>query len=632
MSDTGTNNGNGGRIARQEKLLETILENMAQAVVIVNADLKIVEFNRQFKEMFSLLEDGIEKGIHYKEFLDKWVAQVNVDGDFISQAVERMFIREPFIYDVNYIFNGETRWLQMFHNPLAEGGFVRTFTDITETKRAEKELEEKSIEIDRFFSLTVDFLCIVDMGGYIRRVNQTWEKNLGYKAGSLIGKRIFDYIHPDDVEDTLAAMSNLAAGKEVIDFVNRYRSSDGSFRWLEWKAVPYDNRLIYAAARDITERITFEEILRQNEEKYRFLTENVGDIIWQIDKDYNYIYVSPSAETILGFLPEELIGKSFYNFLTPGSADYLNEIEEKQKYDLKHNFLKSGVYELQHIKKDGSLVWCEVHSSPLYTPDGRLIFSQGVTRDINARKESERKLKDYAAELKELNVTKDRFFSIISHDLKSPFNGLIGMTQEFKENASDFSYDEIAQFGKEMNDAVVSTYRLLENLLEWSRVQLDQIQFVPEKLKLRDEAEKIISLFNASAAQKEITLTNNVNPDCIVSADLNMLNVILRNLLVNAIKFTNRGGAVEIDSECGQNVVIISIADNGIGMSDDVRKKLFRQDTVYSTYGTEKEKGTGLGLLLCREFVEKHNGEIWAESELGRGTRMIFTLPAGNKL
>ena len=626
MTDNGINE---GKLARQEKLLETILENMAQAVVIVNSDLRIVEFNRQFKEMFHLLEDGIEKGIHYKEFLDKWARQVKADEEFISKAIERMLIKEPFIYEISFSYNGQAKWLQMFHNPLAEGGFVRTFTDITESKKAEKELEEKSNEIDRFFSLTVDFLCIVDMGGYIRRINQTWEKSLGYKTESLIGKRIFDYIHPDDIEDTIIAMSNLAAGKEIIDYINRYKGYNGEYRWLEWKAVPYDNRLIYAAARDITERISFEEILRQNEEKYRFLTENVGDIIWQIDKDYNYIYVSPSVENILGYTPEEIIGKSFYGFLTPGSADYLNEIEEKQKFEIQHNFLKSGVYELQHIKKDGSLVWCEVHSSPLYTPDGRLIFSQGVTRDINARKESERKLKDYAAELKELNATKDRFFSIISHDLKSPFNGLIGMTQEFKDNARDFSYEEIARFGKEMNDAVISTYRLLENLLEWSRVQLDQIQFLPENVRLKDEVEKLIDLFNTNASQKDITLANNVNEECIVYADLNMLSVILRNLLVNAIKFTHLGGSVEVSSECGRNVVLISASDNGIGMAEEARKKLFRQDTVYSTYGTEKEKGTGLGLLLCREFVEKHNGEIWAESELGKGTRIIFTLPAG---
>lgn len=619
---------NGEKLERQQRLLETILENMAQAVVVVDSGYKIVEFNNQFKKLFSLERDGIEKGVLYQNFVKEWAAQVTLDDKFVEKAIERMAVKESCVFDIKYCYKNETKWLQVFHNPLAGGGFVRTFTDITDTKNAEDALKDKSNEIDRFFSLTVDLLCIVDMGGYFKRVNQAWKETLGYNAADLLGKRIFDYIHPDDIEDTVIAMGDLTGGRMVLNFKNRYLHKNGSYRWLEWRANPYGNILIYAAARDITERISFEEILRQDEEKYRFLTENVGDMIWQVDKDNNYFYVSPSIENILGYNPGQVIGKSFYSLLTPGSADYLSEIEEKQKYDTKYNFMKSGVYELQHIRKDGSLVWCEVHSSPLYTPDGKLIFSQGVTRDISIRKESERKLKDYAAELKEVNATKDRFFSIIAHDLKSPFNGLIGMTQEFKENAKDFSYEEIAQFGHEMHEAVLNTYRLLENLLEWSRVQLEQIQFQPQRVNLYEEIEKTKLLFALGAAQKEIIIINESDNSIYVDADVNMLSVILRNLIVNAIKFSQRGGKVYFNTERNNSIVIVSVKDFGVGMSEETRKKLFRADTMYTTYGTEKEKGTGLGLLLCREFVEKHNGEIWVESEPAKGSRFFFTLPA----
>jgi PAS domain S-box-containing protein len=627
MKETKANKEKKVKAIKQPKMLETILENMAQAVVIVDAEYKIVEFNNKFKELFSLKRDGIKKGIYYKEFIELWASQVKLNKKFVNEAKERMHVKEPFVFDTEYYYEKEKRWIQVYHNPLSDGGFVRTFTDITETKKADEILKDKSAEIDRFFSLTIDLLCISDMDGHFKRLNKAWEDVLGYKAEELLGKSFFELIHTEDIDDTGIAVSNLADGKVVSNFVNRYRCKDGSYRWLEWRATPYEHILIYAAARDITDRISFEEILRQNEEKYRFITENVGDMIWQIDKDYNYIYASPSVENILLYTPEELTGKSFFSFLTQNSADYLNEIERKYKNEYLFSPLKGGVYELQYIRKDGSLVWCEVHSSPLYTPDGKLIFSQGVTRDIKARKEAERKLKDYAAELKELNATKDRFFSIISHDLKSPFTGLIGMTQEFKENARDFSYDEIATYGNEMNNAVMNTYRLLENLLEWSRLQLDQVQFQPSQIELYDKVEKAFQLSGVNASQKEITLINSVEKSLKVYADINMINMILRNLIGNAIKFTEHGGCVEVESGLDNNDVLIIVKDNGIGITEEVRKKLFRTDTVYSTYGTEKEKGTGLGLLLCKEFLEKHNGRIWVESRLGKGSRFCFTLP-----
>lgn len=612
---------------RQNKMLETILENMAQAVVIVDSKFKIVEFNTKFKEMFTLKQDGIKKGLYYKEFVDLWASQVKLHENFLSESSKRIHLNEPCVFDVDYFYEGEKKWIKVYHNPLADGGFVRTFTDITEAKKGEEVLKVKSDEIDRFFSLTIDLLCITDIKGYIKRTNKAWKETLGYKKEELIGKSFFDYVHQEDVEDTREAVKELSDGKNVKNFINRYKCKDGSYKWLEWRAASHAKTFIYAAARDITERISFEDILRQNEEKYRFITENVGDMIWQIDKDYNYIYVSPSVENILLYTPEELIGKSFFSFLTQNSADYLNEIEKKYRNEYRFNPLKGGVFELQYIRKDGSLIWCEVHMSPLYTPDGKLIFSQGVTRDIKARKEAERKLQDYAAELKEVNNTKDRFFSIISHDLKSPFTGLIGMTQEFKANARDFSYDEIANFGNEMNEAVINTYRLLENLLEWSKFQLDQIQFQPLQVELFNEVEKVFMLFNVNAQQKGIALINNIDKNLIVNADINMLNMILRNLVGNAIKFTERGGHVEVESGMKNNAHLIIVKDSGVGINEDARKKLFRTDTIYSTYGTEKEKGTGLGLLLCKEFVEKHNGNIWVESELGKGSRFCFTLP-----
>ncbi len=628
MKEIKEDRSNGSQVIKQEHILETILENMAQAVVIVSADYKIAEFNKKFKEFFKLKNGLLKKGIDYRDFLERWIQQVEISGDYVKKAFERLELKKPGVFEIEFKRDGENKTLQMFHNPLDEGGFVRTFIDITNRKNNEKELKEKSTELDRFLNLATDFICISDPEGKLLKVNNLWQTVLGFDIDEMTGKPVFDFIHPDDIEETKGEIEKLLAGKAVVNFVNRYICKNGTYRWLEWRATPSDNGFIYAAARDITDSRNLEDILRQNEEKFRFLTENVGDMIWQIDKDYNYTYVSPSVESILGYTPEEINGRSFYDFITPDSADQMNELEKTQIDEYGFIPLKGGVYELQFIRKDGILVWCEVHSSPLYNPYGALIFGQGVTRDISTRKEAERKLKDYAVELKDLNTTKDRFFSIISHDLKSPFTGLLGMTKEFKENAEDFTTSEISEFGKEMFNVVLGTYRLLENLLEWSRIQLDQIQFDPSPLNVHDEVEKIFELLAINADPKEIKLVNNVAHDIAVDADENMISTILRNLIGNAIKFTLRGGTVKAEAERGKSSVLISIKDSGVGMSEEITRKLFRPDTVYTTYGTEKEKGTGLGLLLCREFVEKHNGRIWVQSEPGNGSTFYVMLPA----
>jgi two-component system, sensor histidine kinase and response regulator len=243
------------------------------------------------------------------------------------------------------------------------------------------------------------------------------------------------------------------------------------------------------------------------------------------------------------------------------------------------------------------------------------------------RKQAEEKLKQVNLELKELNSTKDKFFSIVAHDLKNPFTALIGCTELLNENIRTMDTENIIKLSQVLNDSAKSGYALLQNLLDWSRSQTGMMKINIEKINLKLLIEENISSLFLNSTNKEIDLRSDVNEDIFVFTDRNMINIVLRNLLSNAVKYTPRSGKVKISTILIGNAVSILVRDTGIGISNDNINKLFRIDTDYKRPGTANEQGTGLGLKLSKEFVEKLGGKIWVESELGKGCSFIFTLP-----
>jgi signal transduction histidine kinase len=231
------------------------------------------------------------------------------------------------------------------------------------------------------------------------------------------------------------------------------------------------------------------------------------------------------------------------------------------------------------------------------------------------------------SELRELNVSKDKFFSIIAHDLKNPFSSIIGISEILKEEIKSGDVLTMENYAGMLNNSAVQTYRLLENLLEWANSQRGKISFTPEQINLSQLFNEEFSVLNEMAIAKNIELRCFFTDDLTIPADKNMLKTILRNLISNAIKYTNKNGKVEVKALVDDRNIEISVSDNGIGMSGATMAKLFRLDANLSTRGTENEKGTGLGLFLCKEFVEKHGGKITVESESGKGSTFRFTIP-----
>ncbi|MDP4276919.1 MAG: ATP-binding protein [Bacteroidota bacterium] len=257
-------------------------------------------------------------------------------------------------------------------------------------------------------------------------------------------------------------------------------------------------------------------------------------------------------------------------------------------------------------------------------------FSKAINKMVDALKEKQDisdQNEHYVNELKELNATKDKFFSIISHDLKNPFAGLLGISDILISEIQEKQYDSLDEYAKLIKDFSEQGYKLLINLLDWSRSQRNTIQVDIKPQSLAAVIDNAKAANNLQSNEKNIKITCTSRQDYLVLADANMLNTIMRNLLSNAIKFTNEGGEITISDEVRENKLVVSVTDNGIGIKPENIGKLFRIDTNFTTKGTRLEEGTGLGLILCKDFLKKMDGDIWLISEEGKGSTFSFSLP-----
>ncbi len=256
-----------------------------------------------------------------------------------------------------------------------------------------------------------------------------------------------------------------------------------------------------------------------------------------------------------------------------------------------------------------------------------LLKETNNTLDMKVQ-ERTRQLEIQKYDLKKLNVSKDRFFSILAHDLRAPFTGLLGIIQFMRQHGAHFSERQLQENLKILNDAADSLYALLENLLTWSRLQRGAIERHPERLRVYEMVDLCFCLLGTYAEQKQIALQNEVKDHLAMYADKQMLLTVIRNLVSNALKFTSRGGEIRLSSEQQNGSVTLTVTDTGTGIPQDAIDRLFRIDDKYYQNGTAGEEGTGLGLILCKDLVEMNHGTIAVESTVGQGSTFYVSLPA----
>ena len=271
------------------------------------------------------------------------------------------------------------------------------------------------------------------------------------------------------------------------------------------------------------------------------------------------------------------------------------------------------------IRKDGTPFNYIVSASMVFHEQKPLCI-MAVFTDITKQKQLEIKLKDQENKLLALNNEKDKFLSTLSHDLRNPFNGMLGLLEVLANDYSNFSDEERLDIIQSSHSSALKVFNLLTDLLEWARLRFKKFEVVKETVNLLDLIKENLKLFESDADKKEISIINNIRQTITVTLDVYSLNTVVRNLLINAIKFTPNGGSIEINVKHIPNGIELSINDTGIGMSEETVNKLFRLDENISMSGTNNEKGTGLGLTICKDLVDLNGWEISVESQLGSGT------------
>ncbi len=513
-------------------------------------------------------------------------------------------------------------------NPLRMIGIVR---DITERRNVENKLRESEEKYRTLVYNSMEGIAILDLDGTIIFANQAVANIFKLnQIDEVIGKKVFEFIAPESIPKVAEDFENAVNGEESYISVYLCYAADGSEIWIEsiGKIIHYEGKLAdLISFRDITDRKQTEEILRQSEEKYRNLFDTMPNGFYRSTAEGYFLDANPAFIKMLGydsleelkkvFIPTDLyVHESERDELNVQNTDFINQIET---YRLK--------------RKDGKIVWIEDNARYIKDDDGNILYNEGVCKDITDRIKQEKELRESEARLRELNATKDRFFSIIAHDLKNPLGSFKDASRLLFDEYDTFNEMDRKHFLEMIMNSSQQVYALLENLLDWIRSQRGLIQFNPVQVNLFSIAQNVLDLMYLTIDNKCIEYENIIPHDIMVMADINLVNTIIRNIISNAIKFTPENGKIIIGVEeiSEEDMVKIYIKDSGVGMSQEILEKLFRIDQNVTQPGTANEKGTGLGLILCKEFVEKHGGNISVKSKAGKGSIFYFTLSAVSK-
>ena len=362
-------------------------------------------------------------------------------------------------------------------------------------------------------------------------------------------------------------------------------------------------------------------------EKIKRMIEDSSDGLWEVQPQTGEISFGGSLERLAG----REVNIRHVNDITSKENPFHPGDAEKFKKAIdncisgRHRRINIEVRVLHKSKK---YRWIRLRGSLVNCDDGtRQGCIMGIVHDIHAIKEAEAKAREKEKQLLDTNKAKDKFFSIIAHDLKSPFNAIVGLSDLLNHEYENFSDEEKKEFINSIYDASENAYQLLQNLLQWSRSQNGRIEFEPKQLELNLIVDEVIQINQPMAARKEIIIQKEIPEKISLEADRNMLSLVIHNLLSNALKFTYRSRKVSLKANVQGNKLLFYVIDQGMGIPEERKDKLFDVDSDYKTRGTEKEKGTGLGLTLCKEFVSKHKGEIWVESKEGKGSLFGFKIP-----
>ncbi len=502
---------------------------------------------------------------------------------------------------------------------------INYFNDLSEVKK----------EIKNFYRLVG---VEEKTTGYLDSLENTVNKQLSYF-----------YSHPVITKEIISGDQKLFNREEIIfkkiesylDSLNYIEEGAGLAHLTDYEAQSVKNIIhffillfvyllilsifFWITIKDVKKRLRVEEELAENSNKLKAIIDTAASFIFVKDTERKF----------------NLVNRSFLNFFN--SADQSSLISRDNSallsnYDIELAEQEDNlVFKERKVLKDierqltinNEQKWLSINKAPLIDKDNNVIGIVGVMDDITKRKAYEAELQEAKEKLAELNHQKDKFFSIIAHDLRSPFTGLLGYSDFLVNDYGKLSEDEKKEYINSINETLKSLLDLINNLLEWSKLQFKKEEVTPEEFTLHSVTTKVFNSLKISSHKKNITLAADCPESIKIYSDKNMVETVLRNLVSNAIKFTKTKGTVKVTVEDNDGMISINVKDNGIGMSEETVQNLFKLNTSVTRSGTANEKGTGLGLLICKEFLEKHGGSISVKSKVNEGTIFTVKLKSG---
>jgi PAS domain S-box-containing protein len=612
----------------EERLAKAFQVSPAPIVISEIDTGRIIDANQQWLSLTGYGPEELrgkttrELGILDWDHRSRVISELNEKGSFREVPVH---IRTK---------SGETRKVLWSGETISVSGkkaMLSLVYDVTERMRAEEALRLKTEELDRYFSNALDLFCIADLEGNFRRLNKEWETTLGYSVAELEKTNLMEHVHPEDIEPTHQALAQIKAQKEVLNFVNRYRAKDGTYRWLEWRASP-SGSLMYSAVRDITQRKQIEEELRAVIAGARcliwhaYVTKNGDQYTWNI-----HVSNEDAAAAMLPVkIPEGMTFSQGWVLTRPREDEA--QMEQDYKFALEHK-LPRYAHEFRCRIDDGSERWLyeDVRVVQEATNAWDLI---GVCTDITERKQAEQaiqrlneeleqRVRNRTAELEAANKELESFSYSVSHDLRAPLRAIDGYSKIMVEEYGE----TLTEDGKHLCSIVRSEAQrmgqLIDDLLSFSRLGRWSMHATP--IDTAGIIEEILRDLLTPEARKQIEF--HIGPFPIAIGDANLVRQVWTNLLSNAVKFSSKRvrPRIDITGSIAGREALFTIRDNGAGFDMKYADKLF--GVFQRLHSITDFDGTGVGLAIVERVIHRHGGRVWAEGKPDEGATFCFTLP-----
>jgi PAS domain S-box-containing protein len=618
----------------EEKIRKS--EEKFRIAYMTNPDL--ININRLSDGMYISINDGFTRILGYTE--EDAIGRTSLDMNIWVNPEERINLVNTLMAK-GEVKNFETKFLSKNGN-IVNGimssslidldgvpHILSIIKDITIQNKAKEALAKEQFLIKALLDHLSDHVYFKDRDSRFIRINKSLALSFGLDDPALAeGKTDFDFFTREHAQQAFEDEQAIIRTGQLLNTEEKETHPNRPDTWVSTIKLPLtDNNgnIIgtFGISRDVTKRKQAEEELAQEQYLMRTLMDNLPDHIYFKDHESHFLRVNKALAQFLGLNdPAQAIKKTDFDFFTGEHAQ--QAYEDEQKIIRTGQLLSTEEKETHHDRPD---TWVSTIKLPLSDKDGNIIGTFGISRDITKNKLAEEEIKLKNELLQIINSEKDKFFSILAHDLRGPLSAFVSATQIIAEEIQTMGIEEIKEITLSMKTSATNIYSLLENLLEWSRLRRGVMDFIPEKINLKKKIEECIAVLSESARKKVIEILISIPEVIDVLADSHMFDTVIRNLISNAIKFTPVGGKVTLTAAYIEDHTIeIKISDSGIGMTPELKDKLFLLNEKTSRKGTEGEPSTGLGLLLCKEFIEKHNGRIRVESEVGKGSTFSFTI------